>query len=165
MNILKRLFCKHDYKYVRNIDWKRSLWMCPKCGSFQYRNEIKCDGCNNVKGCITCEDGSEWAHYEDSGDLEKDLDTYIQDNFTIDKEQLDRFGIEPKDYLYSMTKDDMLKMVRNFTYWQKQQMMKDAVEGLVICDELTHGYKDIVFAIPDVLKVGDKVKLIIIKEE
>lgn len=31
----------------------------------------KCDGCNNVKGCVTCVDGSEWAHYEDpvSGDL------------------------------------------------------------------------------------------------
>lgn len=64
MNILKRLFCRHDYKFIRNIDWKRSLWMCPKCGSFQYRNEIKCDGCNNIKCCVTCEDGSEWAHYQ-----------------------------------------------------------------------------------------------------
>ena len=25
----------------------------------------KCDGCNNAKGCITCKDGSEWAHYEE----------------------------------------------------------------------------------------------------
>lgn len=25
----------------------------------------KCKGCNNVKGCITCVDGSEWAHYEE----------------------------------------------------------------------------------------------------
>ena len=23
----------------------------------------KCNGCNNVKGCVTCVDGSEWAHY------------------------------------------------------------------------------------------------------
>lgn len=48
--------------------------------------------------------------------------------------------------------------------WQKQQMMKGAVEGLVVCEELTHYYKDIVMPIPDYLKVGDKVKLIIIKE-
>ena len=25
----------------------------------------KCDGCNNIKGCVTCKDGSEWAHYEE----------------------------------------------------------------------------------------------------
>ena len=24
----------------------------------------QCNGCNNVKGCINCEDGSEWAHYQ-----------------------------------------------------------------------------------------------------
>lgn len=24
----------------------------------------KCFGCNNVKGCITCVDGDQWAHYE-----------------------------------------------------------------------------------------------------
>lgn len=26
----------------------------------------KCKGCNNVKGCITCVDGSCWAHYEET---------------------------------------------------------------------------------------------------
>ena len=46
-----------------------------------------------------------------------------------------------------------------------QQMMKEAVDGLVVCDELTHGYKDIAMHIPDSLEVGDKVKLIIIKED
>ena len=25
----------------------------------------KCEGCNNVKGCIACVDGSEWAHIEE----------------------------------------------------------------------------------------------------
>lgn len=57
------------------------------------------------------------------------------------------------------------RIARHFAGWQKQKMMKDAVEGLVVCDELTHGYKDIAMHIPDYLKVGDKVKLIIIKEE
>ena len=46
-----------------------------------------------------------------------------------------------------------------------QEHMKETVEGLVICDELTHGLKDIVMTIPDWLNVGDKVKLIIIKED
>ena len=47
----------------------------------------------------------------------------------------------------------------------QEALMKDAVKGLVVCDELTHYYKDIVMPIPDYLKVGDKVKLIIIKED
>lgn len=50
--------------------------------------------------------------------------------------------------------------------WQREQMMQNAIEGLVICDEvLTHGLKDIVMKIPKNLQVNDKVKLIIIKED
>ena len=30
------------------------------------RSSDKCKDCNNVKGCITCVDGSEWAHYKDA---------------------------------------------------------------------------------------------------
>ena len=48
--------------------------------------------------------------------------------------------------------------------WQKEQMMSQAIDGLVICDkELTQGYKDIVFSMPKELKVDDKVKMIIVK--
>lgn len=25
----------------------------------------RCEGCNNVKGCITCTDGDQWAHIEE----------------------------------------------------------------------------------------------------
>jgi hypothetical protein len=25
----------------------------------------RCDGCNNVKGCITCTDGDQWTHIEE----------------------------------------------------------------------------------------------------
>lgn len=38
-------------------------------------------------------------------------------------------------------------------------------EGLVICNELTHGYKDIVMHIPESLNVGDKVIVQIRKVE
>ena len=47
MNILKRLFCKHDYRFVRNIYGdeinylnKRSEWKCSKCGKRKYSNEL-----------------------------------------------------------------------------------------------------------------------------
>lgn len=41
----------------------------------------------------------------------------------------------------------------------------ETVEGLVVCNELTHGYKDIVMSIPKSLNVGDKVIVQIRKEE
>ncbi len=84
-----------------------------------------------------------------SEDLEEEVDEYILDNFD---------DAEGRVYV--------LQCARHFANWQKQQMIKDAIDGVVICDEkLTHGYKDIVFKFPDNLQVGDKVKLIIIKED
>jgi hypothetical protein len=50
-----------------------------------------------------------------SEELKTELNKYIKDYFTIDREQLDRFGIEEKDYMYTMDKSDMLKMLRHFT--------------------------------------------------
>lgn len=31
----------------------------------EQKSDNPCDGCNNVKGCINCVDGSEWAHIEE----------------------------------------------------------------------------------------------------
>lgn len=49
MNILKKIFCKHNYKFIRNIygdeirylGWKRSEWQCQKCGKYQYKDKLK----------------------------------------------------------------------------------------------------------------------------
>lgn len=67
--------------------------------------------------------GKNWKEELVSEDLEEELDKYIHDNFTIEKDQLDKFGIEEKDYMYSMDKGDMLAMIRHFVNWQKEQMM------------------------------------------
>lgn len=48
MNWIERLFCKHDYAFVRNIwgdeiiacGYKRSLWKCEHCGKYQWREEL-----------------------------------------------------------------------------------------------------------------------------
>lgn len=42
MKFLKRLFCEHDYEFVRNIygdeiieyGWDRSVWRCKHCGKY-----------------------------------------------------------------------------------------------------------------------------------
>ena len=45
---LKRLFCRHEYEFGRNIygdeiqnwGWKRSLWKCSHCGKIEARDEL-----------------------------------------------------------------------------------------------------------------------------
>ena len=50
--------------------------------------------------------------FEDS--LKDELSKYIEKNFTIEKDVFDRFGLDPKNYMYSMDKSDMLKLVKFF---------------------------------------------------
>lgn len=48
MSWLKRLFCKHDYEFVRNIygdeinhvGGRRSWWRCRKCGKWIARDKL-----------------------------------------------------------------------------------------------------------------------------
>lgn len=66
-------------------------------------------------------------------ELETELNKYIKNHFTIDTEQLDRFGIEEKDYMYSMDKSDMLKMIRYFTNNYKVPASNDLEEAAKLC--------------------------------
>lgn len=89
---------------------------------------------------------------EPSGDLVKEVQRYYFDNF---------------DYITSdqPTLSILTNIARHFANWQKEQMMKDAVEGEVY---LYESYKRTATAIlVDVPKeeLGDKVKIIIIKED
>jgi len=95
----------------------------------------------------------------------EELDKYIRDNFTIDTEQLDRFGIAPKDYMYSMDKGDMLAMACHFAEWQKQRMMKESVDAVFTAFILRPFRLNEKYPNPQSLQIGDKVKLIIIKED
>ena len=54
MNLIRRILCKHDYVFVRNIygdeinaaGGKRSWWRCRKCGKRKLRSQLgpECDG-------------------------------------------------------------------------------------------------------------------------
>ena len=56
MNLLKRLFCEHEYEFVRNIygdeinacGGYRSIWKCKKCGKIEYRKNCKQFPCYSV---------------------------------------------------------------------------------------------------------------------
>ena len=48
MKFIKRLFCKHEYKFVRNLygdeiieyGWSRSVWRCNKCGKYYFTKQL-----------------------------------------------------------------------------------------------------------------------------
>ena len=96
-----------------------------------------------------------------SEDLENELDKFIRGYFTVDKEQLDKLGVKESDFMYSMGKHNLLDIARHFANWQKNRMMKDAVN--IEYDNLV-AY-DIIYKICQVLGKGGKGKLIIIKQE
>ena len=60
---------------------------------------------------------------------------------------------------------DVVNAFKVGAQWQKEQLMAKAIDGLVVCNKLTHGFKDILMEIPSYLNVDDKVKVIVIKED
>ena len=62
-----------------------------------------CEGCNNVKGCIACVDGSEWAHIEEQepawSERDKKMSRFIGNAITADgaSEYLESKGIQVID--------------------------------------------------------------------
>lgn len=89
-----------------------------------------------------------------SEDLEQAIDNYLATYWGGEKEKQDRPFLK--------------KMAIHFSNWQKQQMLKDTVEAevqwhdgfLLMYDE--HEVEDLL--LPDI-KVGDKVRLAVIKED
>ena len=61
----------------------------------------------------------------DETDIVSELKKYIKENFTIEKDVLDKYGMEEKDYMYTMDESDMLKMVSHFVEWKSQKMTKN----------------------------------------
>lgn len=109
-----------------------------------------------------------------SEDLEKELKHYCNDYYNCDyPKQLEEencSGVMPH----------IVSAAKHFAQWQKEQMMKDAVEGMVCGKVIDHinvrveGYNALtpsnITHIPcerknfHKFKIGDKVKVIIIKE-
>ena len=86
------------------------------------------------------------------------------------EEEIERYlhslGVGYGGWVDGMEDDDLRGIARHFAQWQKEQMMKEAVEGIVYqpCD---HYFPQVCSGLPFGMeaKHGDKVKLIIIKED
>ena len=148
----------------------------------------KCKGCNNVKGCVTCVDGSEWAHYEesvskfDSCVQNSDKVVYNEDmGCRVNLFQLNRVAKvdTPIDYekaLYKhfgQVKDFTLGMriAKRFYEIGRNYLMKDAIDTVVKVDAGGYPYVDRTIELYDydkdipLAKKGDKVKIVVIKED
>lgn len=155
--------------------------------SMQEEPKDKCKGCNNVKGCITCVDGSEYAHIEEcditgikskeaTGKLKELVDNVSEEGLEEARKQLQELvngelDEEINRYIEQHTSEfsgyffNLRRIAWHFANWQKEQMIKDAVKVSVNGNDdgwLTLGY------LPECeceLRKGDEVKVIIIKEE
>ncbi len=92
-----------------------------------------------------------------SEELEKEMDNYLASVFN---EKMD--GGKPRFTTWFMA---LRKTAIHFTNWQKEQMMKDAVEAKVYNKVYPTEFEIETNTFMQKLKHGDNVKLIIIKEE
>ena len=91
--------------------------------------EDKCAGCNNIKGCVACIDGDNWAHYyyedeqkqEWSEEDERICQCLIEDQEeSLNEVRNDKYG-------HSEIISDLKEMYRERINWLKS--LKDRVQG------------------------------------
>ena len=92
----------------------------------------RCKGCNNAKGCITCVDGSKWAHYEEpvSKDLEEASKEWLK--LQLDKSYADYGEVK----MMELTHFDgyaMLDAIEFGAQWQKEQIDKILLSEVLPC--------------------------------
>lgn len=67
--------------------------------------------------------------------------------------------------LKELTLDEFRTIVHHFTNWQKEQMMKDAINGIMDCDDDNEWIEITDKLIVTPSRAGKRVKIIIIKED
>ena len=110
--------------------------------------------------CADCKEKCEYSKKEEpvSEDLEEEIQKNIHNHF------FDLNGIAIAGTSVYATVDDMVYIAKHFANWQKEQMMKDAIDttikqGCIELGILIKGLDKGKFSF------GDKVKVIIIKSE
>ena len=120
--------------------------------------------CDNAFVPFTAQDSWELVE-EAKDDLEKEICNYFN-NWYFDEEM----DIMAKPNHYSARFDDIKAAARHFAEWQKKQMMKNAVDGIITFDYYSNDDKEYgciahdSFCLEDMdLKDRDKVKIAVIK--
>ena len=177
----KKMNILNENKYEEDID------LLSFYNSMQEEPTRKCKGCNNVKGCITCVDGSEYAHIEEcditgikskeaTGKLKELVDNVSEEGLEEARKQLQELVnggldeeinryIEQHNSEFSGYFFNLRRIAWHFANWQAQKMMKKAISAKVT--EIyypTDSCLEIEATLPEGrFKDGDKV--LIIKED
>lgn len=131
-------FCAVDYAIIMAPYW-------PKVIKWAYIDDLlKLDN-----SCQSCENLQEEPVSED---LEEEIDNYVKRN-----------GYDGLDSI-----EEVKYIANHFAKWQKEQMMKEAKEAQVILTRITNAtlapsLSNVI--LDDSFKEGDKVKVILIKED
>lgn len=85
------------------------------------QQEQPCDTCTNDKGCVTCKDGELWE-----GKEQQEVDLEAEINSFWNKVS----GFSPKFTTLEVKRNGLGVIASHFANWQKEQMLKEAVDGV-----------------------------------
>jgi hypothetical protein len=160
----KSKVCKELLSFTDSMQKEPKKCMYSKDNYTDEDREVLCDGCTEecrynklntmLDNTLSKETKESWnkrlGEEPVSEDLEEELSAYVNS----------------EEYLNNIGTSGLLLIARHFADWQKQQMMKEAVSGHVgqTINGMLRALSDETFGDMG-FTAGDKVKLIIIKEE
>ena len=117
-----------------------------------------------IQQYVTAHADNRWM---DASELEALLTEFaekLQEPASEDLEQAAEEYVTKEGYLAGLHYNSMVRSFKAGANWQREQMMKDAVEGRMKLNHIVVSYAELAKSFPTG-KDGDKVKVIIIKGE
>ena len=94
-----------------------------------------------------------------SEDLETEVERCVYEPF------FDLDGVAVKGATHYLTVEDVADIARHFAQWQKEQMIRSAVEGEIVGSVGTKQWVESNYLDNNIGKPGDKVRIVFVKEE
>lgn len=103
-----------------------------------------CDGCNNVKGCITCTNGDQWAHYSEVDDSKQELThsvTKKSEQWSEEDEKMCRMCNDAVEYYHTSEDENVIRewlqslkeRVVTQQQWKPTELQLDCIEDAIQC--------------------------------
>lgn len=118
----------HRLVDVRGYDREMANDLFAFMDSLQNEPKDKCQGCNNVKGCIICVDGSEWAHIEEFVDTEEIIHEIDPEHKVCPITDLEQAAIEYFKQSLFNGNDSIMQAFKAGAKWKKKQVTEKAAE-------------------------------------